>query len=581
MESETAADNKMEEYTMTRWNSLSTLAAIGCLGLAAACAPDAAEDAATADHGLDADASAHGEVAIRDGLGTHHHGITTDSDSAQIYFDQGMRLSYAFNHPAAVASYEKATSFDPDCAMCYWGIAWAHGPNINAALTPEGGEAAHHAIYKALELSKGVTERERAYIQAMALRYEEDPLAGRARQDTAYARAMAEVADAYPDDPDVQVLAAEALMDLSPWDYWDTDGSPRPDTEELLARLISVTEELPEHAGACHFYVHAVEKFYPERAIQCAERLAGLMPGAGHIVHMPSHIYIRVGRYADAIVSNQRAVDAHGMHAEPAPDRGPDGFDQGYGSHNYHFLSFAAQMAGNRSLALETARELEARVDPEMMRAPGLGALQHYLVTPLRVMVRFGIWDEILAEPAPPEDLAYPRGTWAYARGIAFARTGRLDEATAELEKLRALLAGDALEGVTVWELNSAHVLLSIGERVLTGEIEAARGNTDAAVVALAEGVEMETSLTYDEPPAWHLPVRHVLGAVLLDSDRAREAEEVYSAALDRFAENGYSLRGLALCLEAQGKEAEAEDVRQRFAVAWRAADVELPGSRF
>ncbi len=566
---------------MTRWNSLSTLAAISCLGVAAACAPDAAEDAATADHGLDADASAHGEVAIRDGLGTHHHGITTDSDSAQIYFDQGMRLSYAFNHPAAVASYEKATSFDPDCAMCYWGIAWAHGPNINAALTPEGGEAAHHAIYKALELSKGVTERERAYIQAMALRYEEDPLAGRARQDTAYARAMAEVADAYPDDPDVQVLAAEALMDLSPWDYWDTDGSPRPDTEELLARLISVTEELPEHAGACHFYVHAVEKFYPERAIQCAERLAGLMPGAGHIVHMPSHIYIRVGRYADAIVSNQRAVDAHGMHAEPAPDRGPDGFDQGYGSHNYHFLSFAAQMAGNRSLALETARELEARVDPEMMRAPGLGALQHYLVTPFRVMVRFGMWDEILAEPAPPEDLAYPRGTWAYARGIAFARTGRLDEATAELEKLRALLAGDALEGVTVWELNSAHVLLSIGERVLTGEIEAARGNTDAAVVALAEGVEMETSLTYDEPPAWHLPVRHVLGAVLLDSDRAREAEEVYSAALDRFAENGYSLRGLALCLEAQGKEAEAEDVRQRFAVAWRAADVELPGSRF
>lgn len=566
---------------MTRWNSLSTLAAIGCLGLAAACAPDAAEDAATADHGHDADASAHGEVAIRDGLGTHHHRITTDSDSAQIYFDQGMRLSYAFNHPAAVASYEKATSFDPDCAMCYWGIAWANGPNINAALTPEGGEAAYHAIRTALRLSQGVTERERAYIQAMALRYEQDPLTGRARQDTAYARAMAAVADAYPDDPDVQVLAAEALMDLSPWDYWNEDSSPRPDTEELLGRLISVTEELPEHAGACHFYVHAVEKLYPERAIRCAERLAGLMPGAGHIVHMPSHIYIRVGRYADAIESNQNAVHAHGMHAEPAPDQGPDEFDQGYGSHNYHFLSFAAQMAGSRSLALETARELAARVDPEMMRAPGLGALQHYLVTPFRVMVRFGMWDAIFAEPAPPEHLAYPQGTWAYARGIAFARTGRLDEATVELEQLRALLAGDALEGVTVWELNSAHALLSIGERVLTGEIEAARGNTDAAVAALAEGVEMETSLTYDEPPPWHLPVRHVLGAVLLDSGQAREAEGVYLAALDRFAENGYSLRGLAMSLDAQGKEVEAEDVRKRFAVAWRAADVELPGSRF
>ena len=566
---------------MTRWNSLSTFAAIGCLSLAAACTPEAAEDAATADRGLDADASTHGQIAIRDGLGTHHHGITTVSDSAQIYFDQGLRLSYAFNHPAAVASYEKATSFDSDCAMCYWGIAWASGPNINAALTPEGGEVARLAVYTALKLSDGVTERERAYIQAMALRYEDDPLAGRARQDTAYAQAMAQIADAYPDDPDVQVLAAEALMDLSPWDYWNADGSPRPDTEELLGRLISVTEELPEHAGACHFYIHAVEKFYPERAVQCAERLAGLMPGAGHIVHMPSHIYIRVGRYADAIEANQGAVHAHGMHAEPAPDQGPDEFDQGYGSHNYHFLSFAAQMAGNRTLALETARELQARVDPEMMRAPGLGALQHYLVTPFRVMVRFGMWDEILAEPAPPQDLAYPQGTGRYARGMALARTDRLDEATAELEQLRVLLAGDALEGVTVWELNSAHALLSIGERVLTGEIEAARGNTEAAVAALAEGVEMETSLTYDEPPPWHLPVRHVLGAVLLDAGRAREAEGIYDAALDRFAENGYSLWGLALCLDAQGEEAEAEQVRGRFAVAWRAADVELPGSRF
>ena len=344
--------------------------------------------------------------------------------------------------------------------MCYWGVAWASGPNINAALTPEGGEAAHHAIQRALELADGVTERERAYIEAMALRYEEDPMTERARQDSAYARAASTLADAYPDDPDAQVLAAEALMDLSPWDYWNEDGSPRPDTEALLGRLLPVTEDHLEHAGACHFYIHAVEKFYPERAVPCAERLAGLMPGAGHIVHMPSHIYIRVGRYADAIESNQSAVHAHGMHDEPAPDHGPDEFDQGYGSHNYHFLSFAAQMAGNRVLALETARELESRVDPEMMRAPGLGALQHYLVTPLRVMVRFGMWDEILAEPAPPEDLAYPIGTWRYARGMALARTNRPDEATAELAELRSMLAGDALEGVTVWELNSAHALL-------------------------------------------------------------------------------------------------------------------------
>ena len=565
---------------MTRWIWRLMVIAMSTL-IGAGCARDAQDDSAAGEHGhVEAEPAGSG-IGLREGLGTHGHRITTDSDSAQAYFDQGLRLAYAFNHPAAVASFEKAASFDPECAMCYWGIAWASGPNINAALTPEGGEAAYHAIRRALDLAAGVTDRESAYIEAMAQRYEADPMTERALQDSAYARAASRLADAYPDDPDAQVLAAEALMDLSPWDYWNEDASPRPDTNALLGRLLPVTEDHLEHAGACHFYIHAVEKFYPERAVPCAERLAALMPGAGHIVHMPSHIYIRVGRYADAIESNKGAVHAHGMHDEPAADRGPDEFDQGYGSHNYHFLSFAAQMAGNRALALETARELESRVDPDMMRMPGLGALQHYLVTPLRVMVRFGMWDEILAEPAPPEDLAYPTGTWRYARGMALARTDRPDEAAAELAELRSLLDGDALEGVTVWELNSAHALLSIGERVLTGEIEAARGNANAAVAALAEGVEMETALTYDEPPPWHLPVRHVLGAVLLEAGQADEAEAVYLASLEQYAENGYALRGLELALDAQGDDAGAAAAQERFAVAWRAADVELPGSRY
>jgi tetratricopeptide (TPR) repeat protein len=567
---------------MITGSPLRHLSAIPILALAVACGPDTA---AEADGGHDhSDGTADAGAVLRDGLGNHHHEVTTHSDSAQIFFDQGMRLAYGFNHPAAIASFRKAASFDPDCAMCYWGIAWASGPNINAALTPEGGRVAYQSIRQALEVlqaSADATERERAYIEAMALRYEEDPLRERARQDTAYAAAMDLVADSWPDDPDAQVLSAEALMDLSPWDYWNEDGSPRPATDRILGRLLPVTEDHLEHAGACHFYIHAVEKEHPERAIPCAERLAGLMPGAGHVVHMPSHIYIRVGRYADAIESNQNAVHAHAMHAEPAPDAGPDGFDQGYGSHNYHFLSFAAQMAGNRALAMESARQLEARVDAEMMREPGFGALQHYLVTPLRVMVRFGMWDEILAEPSPPQDLAHPVGTWHYARGMAFARSGRLDGAAEELEQLRALLASDALDGVTVWELNSAHTLLSIAERVLTGEVDAARGDTDAAIAALTEGVAMETELTYDEPPPWHLPVRHVLGAVLLDAGRAAEAEAVYTASLDRFAENGYALRGLELSLDAQGNAAEAEAVRDRLAAAWRAADVELPGSRF
>ncbi len=560
-----------------------SMRSIGLVGVAlfTACSGDASEHAAAEDHTHDAVATEAAEVALREGLGSHHHAITTTSDSAQAYFDQGLRLTYAFNHPAAIASFEKAASFDPQCAMCYWGVALASGPNINAALTPEGGAAAYRSIATALEAADRASEAERAYIEAMAARYEEDPLTDRARQDTAYARAMAALADAYPDDADAQVLAADALMNLSPWDYWNEDRSPRPGTEELLARLRPVTENDPAHAGACHFYIHAVEKFYPERAVPCAERLADLMPGAGHIVHMPSHIYIRVGRYADAIESNQDAVLAHGTHAMPMAHEGPDEFDQGYGSHNYHFLSFAAQMAGNQVLAMETARELEARIDAEMMRAPGLGALQHYLATPLRVMVRFGMWDEILVEPAPPEDLSYPLGTWRYARGMALARTGQLDEARRELDELRSILAGDGLEGVDVWGLNSAHSLLAVGERALTGELSAADGEVEEAVAALVDGVALETALTYDEPPPWHLPVRHLLGAVLLEADRPAEAETVYLESLDRFAENGYSLRGLELALAAQGKSADAEAVSERLDVAWRAADVDLPGSRF
>ncbi len=553
-----------------------SVAALTGLTLIGACSPEAPEPASGFDHGHDG----RTEAVIRAGLGDHHHEITTGSDSAQAYFDQGLRLAYAFNHPAAIASFEKAASFDSSCAMCYWGVAWAAGPNINAALSPEAGAIAYRASRTALRLTGQASASERAYIEAMAVRYEEDPISGRARQDTAYARAAAAVADAYPDDSDAQVLAAEALMDLSPWDYWEADGRPRPGTGQILARLEPVVEAETGHAGACHFYIHAVEKYYAARAIPCAERLAALMPGAGHIVHMPSHVYIRVGRYADAIEANEGAVHAHGMI--DAGGRGAAAaYDQGYGSHNYHFLAFAAQMAGNRALAMETARELQGRVDREMMRAPGLGALQHFLVTPLRVMVRFGEWDAILAEPAPDADLAYPLGTWHFARGLALARSGRTAEADAELADLRALLAGDALDGVTVWELNSGHALLSIAERVLAGEIEASRGETEAALIALREGIVLEDALTYDEPPPWDLPVRHILGAVLLEAGRPAEAQAVYEAALVQFADNGYALRGLELSLEAQGKMREAEEAGERLAMAWRVADVDLPGSRF
>ncbi len=518
-------------------------------------------------------------VPLLEGLGTHHHTITTRVAAAQHYFDQGFRLVYAFNHDEAIRSFAEAERLDPACAMCGWGIAWASGPNINAAMDSANGARAYAAIQRALEHSTEVSEKERAYIDAMAVRYGPNPTTERARRDSAYARAMAKVADAYPDDPDAQVLAGEAIMLLSPWDYWTEDDRPKPGTEELLARLEPVTERHPEHAGACHFYIHAVEKAYPRRAIPCAERIAQLMPGAGHVVHMPSHVYIRVGRYADAVEANEHAVHADEAYIGDGP-RGTT-YTLAYYPHNYHFLSFAATMAGRKQLALTSARRLADEVDQTMMREPGLGALQHFLVTPLRVMVRFGMWEDILAQPAPPPDLPYTQGTWRFARGMALARSGQLDAAEAELTTLREIIADPALDAVTVWDLNSGRSLLQIGERVLSGEIAAARGDQAAAVAALQEGVRLETNLTYDEPPPWDLPVRNILGAVLLEAGRPAEAETVYRKELERFPDNGWTLRGLVQSHEVQRESADAEAARERLRTAWRTADVELPGSRF
>jgi tetratricopeptide (TPR) repeat protein len=523
---------------------------------------------------------AAGSVPLYDDLGSHHHAISSAVPEAQQYFDQGIRLTYAFNYEEAIRSYQEAARLDPECAICWWGIAWAAGPNINAMRDSAGGVLAYAAIYEAQARSGHASDKERDYIETMALRYGADPMVEWRQRDAAYALAAVELARRYPDDADAQVVAGEALMLLSPWDYWYEDGSPKSDTEEILGLLQPITENYPEHAGACHFYIHAVEKAHPQWAVPCAERIADLMPGAGHVVHMPAHVFIRVGRYADAIEANQHAIHAdEDFFAEGKP--GVTVYTVALHPHNYHFLSYAAGMAGNRSMALEAARHLESETDREMMLEPGFGALQHYLVTPLRVMVRFGMWEEILVEPPIAGDLPYILGTRHYARGMAFARTGQLEDAARELTGLQDILDDPGLEKVSVWDLNSSAALLAVAERVLNGEIAAAGGDYGEAIALLEEGVQLETQLTYDEPPPWHLPVRHVLGAVLLEAGRPAEAEAVYREALDRFPENGWALYGLLQCLEAEEKSQEAEDARGRLATAWRAADVELVGSRF
>jgi tetratricopeptide (TPR) repeat protein len=530
-------------------------------------------------------------VPLYDNLGVMHHEISSAVPEAQQYFDQGLRLVYGFNHAEAIRSFEQAIEFDGQCAMCYWGVALAHGPNINAAMDSAAGVAAFAAAQRALELvadprplgSEGEAdprvEAERAYVEAIAARYVNNPLAERPRLDSAYATAMEDVADRLPQDPDAQVLHAAALMNLSPWDYWTPAKEPRPGTTEILRRLRETLTAQPDHPGACHYYIHAVEATYPERAVSCAERLPDLMPGAGHLVHMPGHVYIRVGRYIDAIERNEHAVHAD---EEYIAEQHPSGiYPLAYYPHNFDFLAFAAAMAGKSEQALGAARSVAEKTDQTMLREPGFGMLQHYLTTPLRMMVRFGRWDDILAEPAFPDDLTYPRGNWHYARGMAFTARGQLAEASAELESLAELAADPRTAEVDIFGFNPGNHLLEIAHDVLAGRLAAASGDVTRAVQVLRRGVQREDALTYDEPPDWHLPVRQILGAVLLDAGQVREAEAVYVADLAKYPENGWSLFGLVQSLRAQGRVSDAGEATGRFQAAWRAADVVLTRSAF
>lgn len=515
-----------------------------------------------------------------DNLGNHHHPISTKVPLAQRYFDQGLTLTYGFNHAEAVRSFQQAAKLDPDCAICYWGIALVLGPNMNAPMDTEAVPEAWEALQKAIALSNKASDPEKAYIQALATRYLLEPVAERSQLDSAYAKAMQEVAKRYPDDLDAAALFAEALMDTMPWDYWTADGQPKPETRELLATLDSILERNPNHPGANHLYIHAVEASpHPELGIPSADRLANLVPAAGHLVHMPSHIYIRVGRYHDAAIANQRAIAADQDYVTHCHALGI--YPLAYMPHNHHFLWMSATMEGQSKTAIESARYIAAMVDRRMMRQPAYLTLQHYYVIPLYALTRFGKWDEILAEPAPAEDLKYPTGVWHYARAIAFTAKGQLQDATRELEQLKAIAADSSVENVTIWGINNARSLLQVASEVVSGELAAKQGDYDSAIAHLETAVNLEGKLKYDEPETWHYPVRQSLGAVLLDANRPAEAEQVYREELKKHPNNGWSLFGLAQSLQAQGKTEEARSVQERFEKSWKYADVTLTASRF
>ena len=511
-----------------------------------------------------------GTAPIYDDLGTHHREISTKVPLAQRYFDQGLRLVYGFNHAEAIRSFTRATELDPSCGICWWGIAYAYGPHVNAGMDSASGVAAYAAAQKALALNGNASKWEQGWIRAVADRYGPRPTVDRARHDSAYAKAMEKVAASAPDDLDAAALHAESLMDLRPWNYWMPDGKPYPGTTEIVRQLERVIAVNPQHPGACHYYIHAVEAVNPQAAVPCAERLARLMPGVGHMVHMPAHIYVRVGRYADAAQSNIHAIHTDEQFIEGQKQNTL--YSLGYYPHNIHFLAFVSSMSGQSAKAIETARALKSKVNLDVARQAMM--LQEMVPYYALTLTTFGRWDDVLAEPLPPSDLRFPVAMAHYARGVAYAAKGRMAEARTALDTVVAIDKATPADA-------EAKAPVSIAVHALLGEMALRGGNHDGAVAHFTEALKIEDKGLYFEPPKWYYPIRQSLGAALLKAGRNAEAEITYREDLKRFPENGWSLFGLAEALRAQGKNDEAAMVDKRLATAWSSADVKLVGSRF
>jgi hypothetical protein len=508
---------------------------------------------------------------LYDNLGTLHYKIT-GAASAQAFFDQGLRLAWGFNHEEAIASFTEATRQDSTCAMCWWGLAYALGPNINAPMDTGAVRPAWAAIQRAQANAVRVTVVERDLITAMAKRYAPNPAAPRPPLDSAFAKAMATVARKHPKDPEAQAIYADAIMNLSPWNYYEERGRKlRPQTAELVSTLERTIKRYPNHPGACHLYIHAVEaSTTPARALPCANRLAKLMPGAGHLVHMPSHIYMRTGRYDLVAAHNHDAVGEDETYIQ---DRKPAGFYKyTYYPHNYHMMYAGLIFLGRGRDAVATARKLVSVVPAEVTKQ--VPPLEYFFPTPYWAMARFERWNDLLAEPAPAEHQRYAKGMWHYARGLAYAATGKPAESKAELDSVAAIAEATPKEQPA--GINSAKALLQLAERHLTGRLAAAQGDTAAAGTAYREAMKLEDALTYDEPPAWYHPIRLELGALELRGGNAAAAERLYREDLEHWPENGWGLHGLATSLRAQKKDAEAARIEGRFRKAWEGADTRL-----
>jgi tetratricopeptide (TPR) repeat protein len=512
-------------------------------------------------------------------LGNHSFAISSDVPLARRYFDQGLANVYAFNHAKAIRDFAYAAKLDPRCAICSWGVALAHGPNINMPMDADGAKAAWAALQEAQARAPHASPLERDLITALAARYAAEAPAERAALDRAYADAMLALTAKHPENVDVAVLAAEAIMDLTPWDYWDERLAPRELTPRVSELLAFAMDRSPDHLGALHYWIHLQELPAPERAEAAADRLLPLAPDAGHLVHMPSHIYYRVGRYQDAVTSNLRGAKAdETLFGLCGPNQYPI-YSALYYPHNVHFITVSAAAQGESERAIAEARRLAMVSKDKLAIFP---PVEDFLTLPDLMLVRFGKWNAILAEPAPPTERVYQTGIWHFARGMALTRLGRHDEAEAELEAVRAAAVDPRASALNAnGGTTTTAVLLSLAADQLEGELAAAQGDLAGALDALGAAVERQDGIRYTEPPPWFMPTRQALGAVLLQAGRAAEAERVYREDLRHYPKNGWSLYGLARALKAQGKSAEAAAVENGFAQAWKHADVELRASRF
>lgn len=513
------------------------------------------------------------------GLEGIHFPISTKSKEAQKYFDQGMMLAYGFNHAEAARSFYESGRQDSSCAMCLWGFAYVLGPNYNSGMEPDNLQRAYDAVQKAKLLSASGTQKEKDLIEALTSRYTNNEKIARPLLDSAYASNMRKVFEKYPDDVDVAVLFAESLMNLHPWNLFNKDGSIQPWTPEIIKVLKHALDRNPRHAGANHFFIHAVEMSQkPGEALTSADLLRDLVPGAGHLVHMPSHTYLRIGRYHEGVLTNLKAVLVDSLYTVACHAQGA--YPLAYYPHNYHFLAACATLDGESRYANMGANETRFHAHEKLLLDPAWATLQHYYSIPFYIQVKLGLWKDIQRSTEPEEQLKYPRVIWHYSQGMADLSQNNTAKAKKHLREMKSIMKDTTIKKLTIWNINSLYDLCEIASHTLEGEIHASKKDYFRAIAEFREAITIEDALNYNEPPDWFFSVRHNLGAVLIQAGRYHDASRVYEEDLHILPENGWALIGLMNAYEKLGERNKYIEMKNRFENAWKYADIKITSSR-